>query len=52
MKYVLCLIALLFLVSVGTARAQSGCDDSPECSTVVLAAVGAAGVFASRWLKK
>jgi len=37
-------IVLLFPV---LANAQSGCSDSPECSTVVLGLVGAAGVALS-----
>jgi len=52
MKFRLCLIAFILLISAGAARAQSGCSDSPECSTPILAMVGAAGLFAARWLKK
>jgi len=52
MKFRLCLIAFILLVSAGTAYAQSGCSDSPECPTTVLAMVGAVGLFATRWLKK
>jgi XrtJ-associated TM-motif-TM protein len=52
MKNRICLIALIFLASAGIARAQGGCVDSPECATPVLALVGAAGLMASRWLKK
>ncbi len=41
--------ALLFLVSVPVLHAQSGCVNSPENPTAVLAVVGSAGaLFFSR----
>jgi XrtJ-associated TM-motif-TM protein len=47
------MFALGLTVAVGMAlplRAQTGCDDSPEDPTVVLAMVGSAGAFAaSMW---
>jgi len=52
MKFRLCLIAAMLFFTAGIARAQSGCSDSPECATPILAMVGAAGLFATRWLKK
>jgi len=52
MKLKLCIVAAMFLALSGIAQAQSGCSDSPECSTSILAVVGAAGLVASRWLKK
>ncbi len=52
MKFRLCLIAAMFFFTTGIARAQSGCSDSPECPTPILAMVGAAGLIATRWLKK
>ncbi len=37
--------ALLFLVSVPRLHAQTGCVNSPENPTAVLAVVGSAGAF-------
>ena len=38
------LYLLLFIASsLAVAHAQSGCGDSPECSTIVLGALGSAG---------
>jgi XrtJ-associated TM-motif-TM protein len=37
----------LFLVTARTLQAQSGCTDSPENPTVVLALVGGVGAFYS-----
>jgi XrtJ-associated TM-motif-TM protein len=34
------------------AQAQSGCSDSPECPTPVLAIAGAVGLWAANRLKK
>jgi len=42
------LLSLAFALSLATAlplRAQTGCDDSPEDPTVVLALVGGAGAL-------
>jgi XrtJ-associated TM-motif-TM protein len=52
MKFRLCLIAAMLLLAAGTAKAQSGCTDSPECPTAVLGLVGAAGLAAARWFEK
>jgi len=41
------LIAIV-LMGAASAHAQSGCGDSPECPTAVLALVGSAGVVVSR----
>ncbi|MGO8933177.1 MAG: PExPT-CTERM protein [Terracidiphilus sp.] len=38
--------ALMIVVAV-PLRAQTGCDDSPEDPTIVLALVGGAGAFAA-----
>jgi XrtJ-associated TM-motif-TM protein len=43
-SFLLLCFALLFLV-VLPLRAQTGCDDSPENPTVVLALVGGAGAM-------
>jgi XrtJ-associated TM-motif-TM protein len=43
---VFCWTAMLMLIAV-PLRAQTGCDDSPEDPTVVLALVGGAGAFAA-----
>jgi XrtJ-associated TM-motif-TM protein len=46
---VLCWSAMLVLIAV-PLHAQTGCDDSPEDPTVVLALVGSAGaVVAGLW---
>ncbi|HEY4380138.1 MAG TPA: PExPT-CTERM protein [Acidobacteriaceae bacterium] len=48
------LVAIAMLAIPSLAHAQSGCTDSPENPTVVLALVGSAGAgFTSlrRWLK-
>jgi len=37
----------LVLVVAPPLRAQTGCDDSPEDPTIVLAIVGGAGAFAA-----
>ena len=39
------LLAMVVLAMPVMAHAQSGCTDSPENSTVVLALVGSAGAF-------
>jgi XrtJ-associated TM-motif-TM protein len=36
-------LMLFFAASLTAAHAQSGCGDSPECSTLVLGAFGAFG---------
>ncbi len=38
----------LVLVAALPLRAQTGCDDSPEDPTIVLALVGCAGALAAR----
>ncbi len=43
-SYVLLAAALLFVVTA-PLHAQTGCTDSPENPTVVLALVGSAGAF-------
>jgi XrtJ-associated TM-motif-TM protein len=43
----LALLALAVLAMPAVAHAQSGCTDSPENPTVVLAIVGCAGAFYS-----
>jgi XrtJ-associated TM-motif-TM protein len=40
------LLAMLFLALVLPASAQTGCEDSPESPTIVLAMVGAIGAIA------
>jgi len=48
------LLAMAVLAVPLMAHAQTGCTDSPENPTVVLALVGSAGAFfgsARRWLK-
>jgi XrtJ-associated TM-motif-TM protein len=45
-SFVLLCFALLFLVAL-PLHAQTGCDDSPENPTVVLALVGGAGAMFS-----
>jgi XrtJ-associated TM-motif-TM protein len=42
-----CLGGALFLVAARVLQAQSGCTDSPENPTVVLALVGGAGAVFS-----
>jgi XrtJ-associated TM-motif-TM protein len=42
-----CLGGALFLVAARVLQAQTGCTDSPENPTVVLALVGGAGTFFS-----
>jgi XrtJ-associated TM-motif-TM protein len=44
--FVLIAVAILFVVAA-PLRAQTGCDDSPEDPTIVLALVGGAGAFAA-----
>lgn len=43
---VFCWTAMLMLIAV-PLHAQTGCDDSPEDPTVVLALVGSAGAVAA-----
>lgn len=43
-------VASLFLLVAAAAHAQSGCSDSPECPTAILALVGGVGITASRYL--
>jgi len=45
------LIAAFLLLPL-LARAQSGCSDSPECPTPVLALAGAAGLLAANRFRK
>jgi len=52
MKFRIGIIAATLLVIAGTAHAQGGCVDSPECPTPVLAMIGAVGLLAARWFKK
>lgn len=42
----------LFLLLAIRAYAQSGCTDSPECPTAILALVGSAGFAGSRVLAR
>lgn len=44
--FVLIAVAILFIVSA-PLRAQTGCTDSPEDPTVLLALVAGAGAFAA-----
>jgi XrtJ-associated TM-motif-TM protein len=44
--FVILVAAMLFAVSA-TLRAQTGCDDSPEDPTALLALVGGAGALAA-----
>ena len=49
--------ALMLAASLPLLRAQTGCDDSPEDPTIILALVGgagalAAGIWKSRRLKQ
>ena len=39
------LFVLAFVACAAPLRAQTGCDDSPEAPTAILALVGAAGAF-------
>lgn len=41
------LLALMLTAVVLPARAQSGCDESPEDPTIVLALIGGAGALAA-----
>jgi XrtJ-associated TM-motif-TM protein len=47
MKYVIALCALLVFFIAVPAHAQTGCADSPENPTAILALVGTAGFFLS-----
>jgi XrtJ-associated TM-motif-TM protein len=47
-KTALALGVLLMLAVAHSLRAQTGCDDSPEDPTIVLAAVAGAGAVAVR----
>ena len=50
LKTTFCLLMFCVLSGAGVARAQTGCVDSPECPTAVLAGAGACGVaVARRW---
>ena len=47
-------LATLFVLTLAAAlplRAQTGCDDSPEDPTIVLALVGGAGALAAEMLR-
>ncbi len=51
MKKIFALLALTFAICVATpARAQSGCDDSPENPTLILAGL-AGGAYAVSTLR-
>ncbi len=39
-------LAAFSLITVARLHAQSGCEDSPENPTAILALVGSAGIFA------
>jgi XrtJ-associated TM-motif-TM protein len=39
------LLLMLIFACVPLLRAQTGCDDSPESPTLILALVGSAGAF-------
>jgi len=41
------LLALMLAAAAFPLRAQTGCDDSPEDPTIVLALVGGAGALAA-----
>jgi XrtJ-associated TM-motif-TM protein len=41
------LIALMLIAIAVPARAQSGCEESPEAPTLVLALIGGAGALAA-----
>lgn len=41
------LLALMLTAVVLPARAQTGCDESPEDPTIVLALIGGAGALAA-----
>jgi XrtJ-associated TM-motif-TM protein len=45
-KYLLLLFSILLVAA--QAHAQSGCGDSPECPTAILALAGSAGVVITR----
>jgi len=45
------LLCLMLGAVVLPARAQSGCDDSPEDPTVILALVGSVGAVAAGMMK-
>lgn len=49
-KYLLLMVVALSLVAVVPARAQAGCDDTPENPTLVLAGLSS-GVFAINSLR-
>lgn len=42
------LMFLMMIVLPARLIGQTGCDDSPESPTLVLALVGSAGIFAAR----
>ena len=44
----LLLLSLVMVALPGRLVAQTGCEDSPESPTLVLALVGAAGMLATR----
>jgi len=47
-KKILFGVGFLMLATARTLRAQTGCDDSPEDPTVVLALVAGVGTLAAR----
>ena len=46
------ILAYVLLAAALPLRAQTGCTDSPEDPTIVLALLGAAGALAARMLKR
>lgn len=45
-------VAIFFAVALPLLRAQTGCDDSPEDPTVMLALLGGAGALVSvAWVR-
>ena len=52
MKIRLALVAVVLLLSATAANAQTGCVNSPECPTAVLAAAGTAAFALFRRIKR
>jgi len=50
--YMITALAAFSLISVARLHAQSGCDDSPENPTAILALVGGAGLFAQHMYRR
>lgn len=46
-KTALAIGSVLMLATAATLRAQTGCDDSPEDPTIILALLAGAGAFAA-----